>query len=219
MLQEVDPTEAKICLACEWGKCSSIIEKYVDFQSHIKSHLNKIEKENAFECEWDLCSFETDSKLIFTRHVLYHAYITNLKSIGEQLLIKKEPLPACINDSRRRNVIPKTDNKYLCHWEDCTYKFELIQDYFDHARGHCIHELETNKTKNRNNFVQCRWLDCTKKFNKRLKMTDHMRTHTGERFVACSNCGSTFNSYTKFYDHFKRQTINRKSIESGPTCL
>lgn len=36
-------------------------------------------------------------------------------------------------------------------------------------------------------------------------MTEHMRSHTGERFVACSNCGSTFNSYLKFYDHFRRQ--------------
>lgn len=53
-------------------------------------------------------------------------------------------------------------------------------------------------------------VSCKRKFNKRMKMTDHMRTHTGERFVACSNCGSTFNSYVKFYDHYRRQAITSK---------
>lgn len=215
VFQQVTPTEAKVCLGCEWGKCSSVIENYSDFQLHMKEHLTKIQSIDSFVCQWNLCQWdlgplETNSIKIFHRHVLYHAYMTNLKSIGEQLLLKKEPLPACMNDSRRRNIIPNTDNKYNCLWIDCTFTFELIQHYYDHARGHCIHELEMNKDKNRNNFVQCRWLNCTKKFNKRLKMTDHMRTHTGQRFVACSNCGSTFNSYTKFYDHFKRQTLNRK---------
>lgn len=206
----MNPTEAKICLACEWAKCSQIIETYADIQSHVKQHLPAVAREGLFTCEWDLCSFETESQPVFRRHVLYHAYMSNLKSLGEQLLLKKEPLPACINDSRRRNAIPKAEHQLICQWEECTYKFELVQDFFDHARGHCIHELELSKEKNRNNFVQCRWLDCAKKFNKRLKMTDHMRTHTGERFVACSNCGSTFNSYAKFYDHFKRQTLNRR---------
>lgn len=53
---------------------------------------------------------------------------------------------------------------------------------------------------------------CTKMFDRRLKMTDHMRTHTGERFVACLNCGQTFNSYVKFYDHFRRQALNSEYI-------
>lgn len=54
-------------------------------------------------------------------------------------------------------------------------------------------------------------VSCKRMFNKRLKMTEHMRSHTGERFVACANCGSTFNSYVKFYDHFRRQAINSKN--------
>lgn len=44
-------------------------------------------------------------------------------------------------------------------------------------------------------------------------MTEHMRSHTGERFVACSNCGSQFNSYVKFYDHYRRQAINSEYFE------
>lgn len=50
-------------------------------------------------------------------------------------------------------------------------------------------------------------------------MTDHMRTHTGERFVACSNCGSTFNSYTKFYDHYRRQALNSKYFAYSESLL
>lgn len=135
--------------------------------------------------------------------------MTNLKTLGEQLLLKKEPLPACMIDSRRRNSIPDTENKYICMWHECTFSFELIQDFFSHIRAHCVHEIETHRDQNRNQSVRCQWLNCDKQFTKRLKMIDHLRTHTGERFVACANCGSTFNSYAKFYDHYKRQTLNR----------
>lgn len=202
----------KIYFACEWQKCNELIDSYAELQAHVKLHLEHIEEDDghSYECEWDLCVHETNDLANFTRHVLYHVYMTNLKTLGEQLLLKKEPLPACIHDSRRRNLIRDTDTKYLCHWEECRYGFEFIQDYFDHVRGHCIHQIETHKKNNRNQMVRCHWLDCKKQFNKQFKMIEHMRTHTGERFVACANCGSAFNSYVKFYDHFKRQSVNSK---------
>lgn len=208
--------KAKIYFACEWQKCNELIDTYAELQAHIKVHLQHVEEStedgHSYECEWDLCVYETNDLRTFKRHALYHVYMTNLKTLGEQLLLKKEPLPACMNDSRRRNMIRDTDTKYLCQWQECRYRFEFIQDYFDHVRGHCIHEIQTHKENNRNQTVQCHWLDCKKQFNKRLKMTEHMRTHTGERFVACANCGSAFNSYVKFYDHFKRQSVNSKRI-------
>lgn len=203
--------EAKIYYACEWQKCTELVDTYAELQSHVKQHLDQIETTDddiqLYECEWDLCGYETNDLIVFHRHALYHVYMTNLKTLGEQLLLKKEPLPACINDSRRRNMIRDCDDKYTCQWYECRYVFEFIQDYFDHVRGHCIHEIETHKHNNRNQIVQCHWLDCTKTFKKRMKMAEHMRTHTGERIVACSNCGSTFNSYVKYYDHYKRQSV------------
>lgn len=189
------------------------MDTYAELQAHAKEHLDNLDTADIghlYECDWDLCVYETTDLTIFKRHVLYHVYITNLKTLGEQLLLKKEPLPACMNDSRRRNMIGDTESTYLCLWRDCRYKFEFIQDYFDHVRGHCIHELITHKKNNRNQLVQCLWMDCKKTFNKRIKMTEHLRSHTGERFVACANCGSKFNSYVKFYDHFKRQAVNSK---------
>lgn len=193
-----------------------MVDSYDELQAHMKLHLQELPIEESYDCEWDLCKYDTNDLTIFKRHVLHHVYMTNLKTQGEQLLLKKEPLPACMNDSRRRNMIRDTETKYLCLWQECRYEFEFIQDYFDHMRGHCIHEIETHKENNRNRTVQCRWLDCQKQFTKRLKMTEHMRTHTGERFVACANCGSTFNSYVKFYDHFKRQSVTSKGIRCNP---
>lgn len=174
------------------------------------SHLESVVIDNdTFKCDWDLCDYECKCMEILQRHVGYHVYMTKLKTIGEQLLHKKL-LPPCINDSQRRNLIPNTESKYVCNWKDCSFTFDMIQDYFDHTRSHCIHELEMNKQGHRNTMVQCKWVSCKKMFNKRLKMTDHMRTHSGERFVACANCGSTFNSYGKFYDHYRRQAITSK---------
>lgn len=203
--------KAKIYFVCEWQKCNKLVDSYVELQTHVKHHLNQIEDDgNSYECEWDLCMHETNDVTNYRRHVLYHVYMTNLKTLGEQLLLKKEPLPACIIDSRRRNLIPDTDTKYVCQWRDCRYAFEFIQDYFDHARCHCVHEVETHRENNRNQTVQCLWINCQKQFTKQYKMVEHLRTHTGERVVACANCGSTFNSYVKFYDHFKRQSVNSK---------
>lgn len=110
------------------------------------------------KCEWDLCGYENENFINFKRHVGYHVYITKLKTIGEQLLHTKL-LPPCINDSRRRNIVPDTESKYVCMWKGCSYTFDMIQDYFEHAKFHCVHELEINKQGNRNKSVQCQWYE------------------------------------------------------------
>lgn len=195
---------------CEWKRCNRMFNEHVEFREHVLTHSLAAQSDtDAFKCLWDLCDFESDDFVIFQRHIGYHAYMTKLKVTGEQLLDKR-PMPPCLipATARSRNVIPNTDLKYICMWRDCSYTFDMVEDYFDHTRSHCVHELEINKQGNRNRQVQCKWVACKRMFNKRLKMTDHMRSHTGERFVACLNCGSTFNSYVKFYDHYRRQAIN-----------
>lgn len=143
---------------CEWQRCHEVFESYIELQQHVTGHLNAtgIDGDDTLKCDWDLCDFECVQHEIFSRHVGFHVYMTKLKTIGEQLLQKKV-LPPCINDSRRRNLIPNTDSKYVCNWKDCNYTFEMTQDYFDHARSHCIHEIEINKQGHRNQTVQCKW--------------------------------------------------------------
>lgn len=150
-------TITKVYLACEWQRCNLVFETYHELQLHTCAHLKTSHRiGGAFKCEWDLCDFEQSDGVVFKRHVLYHVYMTNLKTTGEQLLDKR-PMPPCLNDSRRRNLIPDIESKYVCMWRDCTYTFELAQDYFDHARNHCIYEIDVNKQGNRNTMVQCKW--------------------------------------------------------------
>lgn len=205
----------KIYFACEWQRCNSLVESYADLQLHLTQHVDALQAEDfVYKCAWDLCKYESTTFVSFKRHVLFHVYITNLKTLGEQLLLRRDPLPPCVNDSRQRNMIGDTESAYVCMWRDCNFRFDYIQEYFDHASSHCVHEIEMHKVGKKNPSVQCQWLNCKKTFHLRLKMTEHMRTHTGERCIACSNCGSTFNSNAKFFDHYRRQAISSKFIDT-----
>lgn len=139
--------------ACEWQRCNRMFDKHPDFRSHVLCHLHA---DNELKCDWDLCDFECDDFVILKRHLGYHVYMTKLKTIGEQLLLKR-PMPPCLIPSRSRNIIPNTDARYVCMWQDCSYTFDMVEDYHDHARSHCVHELEINKQGNRNKHVQCKW--------------------------------------------------------------
>lgn len=131
-----------------------MFETHTEFRDHVLNHLPL--NEEVFKCEWDLCDAEYDNFVVFQRHVGFHVYMTRLKTVGEQLLYKR-PMPPCLNPSRSRNLIPSTDSKYVCMWKDCSYTFDMVEDYYDHARNHCVHELEINKQGNRNRPVQCQW--------------------------------------------------------------
>lgn len=144
----------KVLSCCEWERCNRLFECHGEFREHVSSHLNSTGE--PFKCEWDLCGIECDDFVIYQRHVGYHVYMTKLKTGGEQLLHKRT-MPACQISSRNRNLIPSTDTKYVCMWRDCSYRFDMIEDFFDHARSHCIHELEINKDGKKNQPVQCQW--------------------------------------------------------------
>lgn len=153
-----ETTITKINFGCEWQRCNRVFETYELFQSHVLTHASTVttNEEHLYLCDWDLCDFEIENSVVFKRHVGYHTYMTKLKTNGDQLLQKKI-LPACINDSRRRNCVPDSSEKYLCMWADCNYSFDMIEEYFEHAKLHCIHELELNKLGNRNQTVKCQW--------------------------------------------------------------
>lgn len=49
-------------------------------------------------------------------------------------------------------------------------------------------------------------LVCIFKCQTRTRMKSHLRIHTGEKVVACSTCGVTFATNTKYMDHCSRKT-------------
>lgn len=212
------PTE--LYLVCEWQKCHEALDTYQQLIDHVASHITDLIAKNwdPLECQWDLCDFETIDAKLLRSHCLYHTYHTRIKTAGEQMLLGKNPLPACVNDSRRRNIIADVKSDYLCMWKGCEFRFGSIQDYYDHVQGHCRFEMQMQRENRRNGIVNCEWIDCRKSFNRQSRMIEHIRSHTGERFLACSNCGSMFNSYAKFYDHYKRQAINSKYPLMSRVC-
>lgn len=154
----------KVLYGCEWQRCNRLFETHPEFRHHVLEHVQASAAsavaaafpDAEFKCDWDLCDFDSDDLVIFKRHVGYHVYMTKLKTVGEQLLAKR-PMPACLISSRSRNLIPSTDTRYVCMWQNCSYTFDMIEDYFEHTRSHCVHELEINKQGNRNKQVQCKW--------------------------------------------------------------
>lgn len=158
-----------------------------------------------YDCHWDLCNYKTNDKTELTIHIGFHVYHTNLKNIGECYLQSKDNLPPCVLDSRCRNLIPDETISHECKWEDCTKTFLKINDFMDHVREHGTHEAKF-KRQNRNNAMTCRWVDCGKTFTVIAIFADHRRTHTKEKQCGCPNCGTLFRNFSKFYDHFRRQS-------------
>lgn len=200
----------KIVLVCEWKKCHAAMDTYDELVNHVAIHTKDSIDDGLIplKCAWDLCEFLTDSPKLYNSHCAYHAYHTNIKTVGEQMLLEKNPLPACENESHNRNEIPTVVEEYLCMWKDCEYRLATVHEYYAHVRGHCEFEMKMQRVGGRNAQVKCEWIGCEKAFNRMTKTKEHLRTHTGERFLACANCGSTFNSYAKFYDHYKRQAMD-----------
>lgn len=208
----------KVSLACEWKHCVIKCNTFSEFQVHVDTHLEDVAASacelSDLECHWDLCNFIGKTNKELRMHIYYHIYHTNLKTLGEQQLLQKKPLPPCIRDSRRRNCVPEIRGDYLCQWLDCTFKFERIYDLFAHSRLH--REFESSLRRKYESptarMIKCQWISCNKLFEKSWRFMDHLRVHTTERILACPNCGSTFASHNKFNAHFNRQSQTSKSI-------
>lgn len=200
-------------MQCEWKRCSVLCETFDEFQKHVSVHIEHIEQNGAvYECHWDLCNFEANQLNDLTMHIHYHIYHTNLKCQGEAMLLKKK-VPPCLLDSRRRNYVPEiTASTMECKWKDCLYKFEKIYEYFSHIKEHCrfLDKCRIIKYKKNHEAMHCEWNECSKEFTKTGRFVEHARLHSKEKILSCPNCGSTFSSYMKFYDHFKRQGSGRK---------
>lgn len=199
-----------INILCEWKRCRAESQNLDEFRAHVDQHIENIAPQDTYDCHWDLCSFKTDNISEMTTHIGFHVYHSNLKIVGECYLQSKNNLPACALDSRCRNLIPDDTSSYECKWEDCSKKFLKIVDFMDHVREHGKFEAKFRQKSVKNNVMSCRWIGCDKAFTKIATFTDHRRTHTKEKQCGCPNCGTLFRNFSKFYDHFRRQSVTSK---------
>lgn len=203
--------KTKVSLVCEWQRCNAIFAHFSALRDHVQSlHINDLLPSpggGLYQCCWDLCSFEAPEESEFRRHAFHHLYHSNLKAIGESLLLRKR-VPPCVMDSRRRNTIPELPVDWLCMWQDCKdVCFQQMYDFMEHLRAHVKFEaaLRCKHDPQEDRQLKCGWLGCDKAYEKTGRALEHIRSHTQERMMACPNCGATFTSYVKFYSHFNRQ--------------
>lgn len=160
-----------------------------------------------YTCQWENCStYAIQLHTLFRQHVNYHAYHTKLKNVGDNV-VERRNLPKCTHSNDF--IIPEDVSGYCCEWHGCDKNFLLITDFFNHMR---LHVNSNPKYCKKEEIIMCYWrskcedvLDCPYKFTSQYKLNDHLRSHTKERVVACSTCGTMFATKTKFYDHRKRQ--------------
>uniref|UniRef100_A0A336M5I8 CSON012447 protein n=1 Tax=Culicoides sonorensis TaxID=179676 RepID=A0A336M5I8_CULSO len=200
----------KMMLECEWNRCDCEFTDVKSYHAHINEHVSEItdemETEELFVCQWSLCQFTTPDIMNLRRHLIYHAYHTRIKTNGANLCYTVK-LPVCKISSENRNVIPERNSDYFCYWDDCQESFVSIQNFFDHVAYHVMLEypnIPSNSAKTLKE-IPCKWENCDKKFKQKIHMQAHVAKHTGEKTIACYNCGTTFVTKFKLLDHLKRQ--------------
>ena len=60
-------------------------------------------------------------------------------------------------------------------------------------------------------------LECDSRYCDSSTSQNHLRFHTKEDVVACSKCGTSFNSVNTFLDHVQRQSTNPSKFIFGKT--
>ena len=131
----------------------------------------------------------------------------------------------CFIDSSARTVLPVLPDSFICGWQKCYKVFYDAESFYRHVEKHPFEDVEIPKDVPKNQlkklkFACCNWNDCTFQTNSRWHLKDHLRSHTQEKLVACSNCGSMFCSKFKLGDHILRQYLNENfSNEQLQTLL
>ncbi|XP_077298898.1 histone H4 transcription factor [Arctopsyche grandis] len=200
-------TEQIIHMNCEWLDCTYKTDNYVQFKSHIKSHIPNVyiktydSGEKLYACQWEECGFETQSDAEVVRHINYHGYHSRLKAIGVNVH-ERYSMDKCSRASAQRNQIPELLSNHSCQWTGCTLSFNSIQDYFDHVSCHVL-----GVDPEQDGWLSCKWLGCRQRFRSLNKVKEHARRHTAERVVACSHCGGMFASNAVYEDHCVRQAL------------
>ncbi|CAK9302689.1 unnamed protein product [Gordionus sp. m RMFG-2023] len=205
---------AKFNLDCEWNACKENYNDLNPFFIHVKSHIFEIvidykeivncskDYQSEYTCLWRNCNFATKLTSEFVRHVLFHAFHSKLKSIGQTVLQLNDQM--CNLDPFSANILPEPLDRLVCQWVNCEYKTEDHLLFYMHIQYH-LNDLEGEAEKyNPPKFI-CGWKDCNLQYRYKTKIEEHMRTHTHEKTIACPTCGSLYANKNKFSEHIMRQ--------------
>lgn len=216
----------EVLFECEWASCKLSEGEFrteKEYFEHMALHARSIEEkddvdeEELYFCEWDLCDFDCEDKKTLVRHLYTHAFHTKIKAKGASFCATLK-VPFCKLDSKRRNVVPDQRTDFFCHWADCSDSFVSMQDFVDHVRYHIMLAYPP-VTEKQDQLVKCGWYQCNKSYMKACHMQNHVVAHTGEKLIACFNCGQRFVSKYKFLDHLKRQMEAVGTAHQCPQCV
>lgn len=214
-----------VLLECEWSTCKPSESEFrteSQYFEHIKTHARAIEERCIVEdellfCQWDLCDFDCEDKRTLVRHLYAHAFHTKIKARGASFCASTR-VPVCKMDSKQRNVVPELRSDLFCYWEDCKQSFVSMEDFIAHVQYHVILAYPP-VTEKQSIMVKCEWYQCSKSYLKACHMQNHVMSHTGEKKIACFNCGARFVSKYKFLDHLKRQMEVIGNAHQCPQCF
>ena len=146
------------------------------------------------------------------RHLNFHAFHTNIKAQGKNILENSKVKP-CQLSTEERNVLPQLPEcDFMCQWEGCERSTEVFAEpikYYWHVQWHPEIYRKEIKLKHgkmtKPEKYECKWNNCVFKSGTISKLKEHVKCHSAERAVACPNCGGLFASRSKFLDHCQRQ--------------
>lgn len=233
---------------CEWEDCfSDDFDDLSTFLEHVAAHVEDVpiistkitaqsidhsgakelvdDGNKTFGCLWDGCGFETVNSSEMVRHLNFHAFHTNIKSIGDSIL-KETNIDPCQLSDEERNVLPQLPEcDFQCQWSDCEKAvssevfLEPIKFYW-HVQWHSEearpNKVQFGKKEPTQKLKTCKWRGCNFKVSTTYRLKDHLKSHSFERLVACPTCGGLFASRSSYLDHCERQVKVPK--EKGLRC-
>lgn len=205
----------QVTILCDWSlgdgrQCGEVFKDVPSFTSHVRAHYCPPSPSEPAVCRWNGCDFMSLDHEAVLQHILYHPYHQFLKLVGGEFQSKLH-LPQCQVDDQFKNMVPSLLIRQRCQWDNgqCEEVFDRIGDFFAHVKDHIVIP----------ECHQCKWKDCQFKGKSKSKLLEHCRTHTGEKIIACPQCGSVFASNVKFKDHLLRQQSTNDSPFSCSICF
>lgn len=223
-------------LECEWGSCDGTFpsSQFHEFREHIESHLCEVLPQyrrgisedtvpDNFSCSWRECGWDSPMDAgDLIRHVFFHAFHTRLKVQG----FKKQQemnLASCTLDNHSRNLIPESQEPFLCEWKECGVEFNCPTLFYRHVDSHALAVdkilSEVRDDGRKKYIVTCQWEGCSFSAVNHYKLKEHCRSHTKEKIFACKTCGGMFSSRTKLVDHLVRQNSSGYESFQCSHCL